>query len=39
MAEGSSPNAVAADIARSIAPDPPPHVRIAEMMILPVNRY
>ena len=30
-----------ADIARSIvfAPDQPPHVQIAEMMILPVNRY
>jgi hypothetical protein len=27
--------------ARSIvfAPDPPPHVQVAEMMILPVNRY
>ena len=30
-----------ADIARSIvfALDQPPHVQIAEMMILPVNRY
>ena len=41
MAEGSSRNAMAADIARSIvfALDQPPHVQIAEMMILPVNRY
>ena len=30
-----------ADVARSIvfALDQPPHVQIAEMMILPVNRY
>jgi NADP-dependent 3-hydroxy acid dehydrogenase YdfG len=45
MVEASSGNAVAAGAAggvpRSIVftLDQPPHVQIAEMMILPVNRY
>jgi 3-hydroxy acid dehydrogenase / malonic semialdehyde reductase len=42
MVEASSRNAmVAGAAARSIvfALDQPPHVQIAEMMILPVNRY
>jgi hypothetical protein len=45
MVEASSRNAVvtgaAGGHARSIvfALDQPPHVQIAEMMILPVNRY
>jgi hypothetical protein len=44
MVEASSRNAVVTAAAggmpgRSFALDQPPHVQIAEMMILPVNRY